>query len=532
MQTRLRRLFSVSIPSAGPLKRAELKTIWKRRFRAMMRHTWLLGTAIVLLLGGIGSLAYYFASQPVFLKIAVGPPNSEDVQVVQAMAQQLARDRASVRLRPVIKDGGARDAKDAIDAGEVDLAIVRRDFGMPKEGQVVAIWRKNVAIFIVPAQAPEAGEDKAKPVRAAGDDDTGKKPDAEQTMSAPAKPAPVKDDKIEKIHHLVGKRLALVGRSQSNLDLLKAVLREYSIPADKIVYLTPETDTKIRLPDKISVLQLSTSQFTPAIRDGNFDAIMTVGPVSSLITASIINIATRGNEAPTIIDIDVSETISERNPVYEATEIKAGAFGGAPLRPKESIDTIGVNHYLVVRRKLGEDTVANFTRQLFAIRQALADDVPSSAKIEKPDTSKAATVSVHPGAAAYIDGEVKTFFDRYNDYIYLGILLFSVFGSAIAGMASYSRADDRARRLQTLEKLLDLTRAARSAETVGRLDELQIETDDLLATMVQEVEADTLDESALIAFSIMLDQTQLAIADRRETLTGQPGRARMAVASL
>jgi TRAP-type uncharacterized transport system substrate-binding protein len=497
----------------------------------MMRHTWLLGIAIVLLSAGIGSLAFYFASQPVHLKIAVGPPNSEDVQVVQAMAQQLARDRASVRLRPVIKDGGARAAKDAIDAGEVDLAIVRRDFGMPKEGQVVAIWRKNVAVFIVPAQAPEAGEDKAKPVRTTGDD-TGKKPETEKPAPVAAKPAPGKDDKIEKIHHLVGKRLALVGRSQSNLDLLKAVLREYSIPADKIAYLTLETDTKSRLPDKISVLQLSTSQFTSAIRDGNFDAIMTVGPVSSPITASVINVATRDNESPIIIDIDVSETISERNPVYEATEIKAGAFGGAPLRPKESVDTIGVNHYLVVRRKLSEDTVANFTRQLFAIRQALADDVPSTAKIEKPDTSKAATVSVHPGAAAYIDGDLKTFFDRYNDYIYLGILLFSILGSAVAGMASYSRADDRARRLQTLEQLLELTRAARAADTIARLDELQRETDEALARMVHDVEGDTLNEPALIAFSIMLDQAQLAIADRRAALTEQPSRVRMAVASL
>ena len=77
------------------------------------------------------------------------------------MAQQLARDRASVRLRPIIKEGGTRDAMTAIDKGEADLAIVRRDIGMPKDGLTVAIWRKNVAVFIVPAQ-PAAATPRAE----------------------------------------------------------------------------------------------------------------------------------------------------------------------------------------------------------------------------------------------------------------------------------------------------------------------------------------------------------------------------------
>ena len=32
---------------------------------------------------------------------------------------------------------------------------------------------------------------------------------------------------------------------------------------------------------------------------------------------------------------------------------------------------------------------------------------------------------VHPGAAAYLDGELKTFFDRYSDLMYWGLMLFS-----------------------------------------------------------------------------------------------------------
>ncbi len=483
-----------------------------------MRHTWLIGIAMLLACAGVVGIVYYFVSQPVQLKIAVGPPNSEDVRVVQAIAQQLARDH-KVRLRVIVKNGGTRDTRAAIDNGEVDLAIVRRDIGLPKEGQVVAIWRKNVAVFIVPEPEPA----KTTPAPAAR-----AKKKAKATKPAKADETP----KIEKIEHLVGKRLGIIGNSPTNIDLLKVVLRQYSIPDDKITMVNLATDTKARVPDKISVTMLPIANIGATIREGKFDAILAVGPVSSSITADAITAATRDKEPPTFLDIDANEAIAERNPIYESTEIKAGAFGGAPARPAESVDTIGVNHYIVARKKLSEDTVANFTKALFAIRQTLAAEVPSTAKIEKPDTDKDAAVPVHPGAAAFIDGEVKTFFDRYNDLVYWALMIFSFFGSAIAGIASYSKSDDRARRLQALEQLLELTKSARGAETIAKLDQVQEEVDRVLAGMIQEVEKDALDEAAISAFSVMVDQAQMAIAARRATLADQPPRARVAVASL
>ena len=124
----------------------------------------------------------------------------------------------------------------------------------------------------------------------------------------------------------------------------------------------------------------------------------------------------------------------------KSTEIKAGAFGGAPPQPEETIETIGVNHYLVARNTLSEDVVADLTKQVFAMRQVLATEIPSSAKIETPDTSKDGPVPVHPGAAAYIDGELKTFFDRYSDLLYLGLMLVSFFGSGWWGWRATAKA--------------------------------------------------------------------------------------------
>jgi TRAP-type uncharacterized transport system substrate-binding protein len=479
----------------------------------MMRHRWLVAVAAVLLCAGVVAVAFHYSALPTQLKIAVGPANSEDLRVIQAVTQHLARERASVRLRLIVKDGGTRETAAAIDSGEVDLAVVRRDVGMPKEGRVVAVLRKNIAVLIVPP---------AQPAKAAAGKAMAKRPAAK-----PAKP-----EKIEKIENLLGKRVGIIGRSQSNVDLLKAILRQYNIPSDKVTILSSDAELRPNDPDKVSVVQFDPNSVSSAIRDHKVDAILAVGPVSSTITADAIAATTRDKNAPTFLDIDAAEAIAERNPVYEATEIKAGAFGGSPARPEEAVDTIGVNHYIVARNTLSEDSVAAFTRFLFTTRSALAADVPAVAKIEAPDTDKDASVPVHPGAAAYIDGEMKTFFDRYSDFLYLGLMVVSFLGSGLAGLATYSKSTDRTKRLEVLEQLLAIAKSARAADNTQELDLLQHRIDDLISGMVRDVEGNTLDEAALAAFSISLDQAQLAVSDRRAALLGQPPRLRPAVASL
>jgi hypothetical protein len=310
------------------------------------------------------------------------------------------------------------------------------------------------------------------------------------------------------------------------------IVAQYGIPSELVVTLSTEEEKKANDPGKISIVQLPIDKVAATLRELKVDAVMSVGPLSSPVTAAAIAASRRDKEAPNFLDIKAAEAIEARYPIYESTEIKAGAFGGAPQLPEEEIETVGVNHYIVARKTLSEDIVADFTRNLFAIRQSLAARLPAAAKIEAPDTSKDAAVPVHPGAAAYIDGDLKTFFDRYNDLLYWGIMLMSFFGSGIAGLMSYTRADDRVRRLGTLERLLLLTRTARTAETLQAVDELQAQADDILGEMIREVEAKSLDDSALTAFQVSLDQAQTAISDRRAALLGLPMRPRPAVAAI
>ncbi len=49
----------------------------------------------------------------------------------------------------------------------------------------------------------------------------------------------------------------------------------------------------------------------------------------------------------------------------------------------------------------------DFTRWAVRAKQALGGDIPAFTRIEGPDTDKAASLAVHPGALAYLEGEQR-----------------------------------------------------------------------------------------------------------------------------
>src|SRR5229473_4194948 len=273
------------------------------------------------ILAVVGSLAgaYYFAMRPVSLRIAVGPANSDDLKVVQALTQAFAQAHSRIRLRPMQTDGAAASAK-ALADGNADLAIIRGDLEVPKNAQAVATLRKNVAVLWVPPSAKGKGK-KAGP-------------------------------KITKIPQLSGRRVGVVGRTPANVNLLKVVLQQYGVD-----------------PNKVEIVQFPANEVAEAIRNQKADAYLAAGPVNSKITAEAIAASTRDGGTPTFLAIDSAEAIAQNHPVYEAAEIPAGAFGGSPDRPEDEVKTISFSHHIVARKSLSEATIAAFTRQLFAVRQ-------------------------------------------------------------------------------------------------------------------------------------------------------------------
>ena len=440
--------------------------------RSAKRKMMFVTLAGILAIVGAGVGIYYFEMRPETLRIAVGPANSDDIKVVQALTQAFTQTRSHIRLRPLQTDGAASSAK-ALADGNADLAIIRGDLEVPKNAQAVATLRKNVAVLWVPPPANGKSKKSAS--------------------------------KITKIAQLSGHRIGVVGRTPANVNLLKVILQQYGID-----------------PNKVEIVQFPATEAADAIRSQKADAYLAAGPINSKITTDAIAASTRDGGAPTFLAIDSAEAIAQNHPMYEASDIPAGAFGGSPDKPEDEVKTISFSHHIVARKGLYDSTVAAFTRQLFAIRQSVMSEFPLAAKIETPDTDKDAAIPVHPGAAAFVDGEEKTFLDKYSDYIWWGLMLVSAMGSAGAWFAGYLKKDERNTNTSLRDRLLDMTPKARRSETAEELDAMQAEADDILRDTLHCFDHGAIEEGALTAFNIALDQFHNAVADRRVQLTSMP----------
>jgi TRAP-type uncharacterized transport system substrate-binding protein len=453
-----------------------LEGMMERRLRMILRHTWLVGIFAILLVGGLVWATIYYTSEPTVMRIAVGPPDSADVDFVKSLADKFQRDRAPIRLVPVIRDQ-AVGAKDVIGKSEFDLAIIRSNLGISQGWPVVAILRQNVALLLVPAPA------------------------ARDSKKVKGKPA-----KIEKVPDLAGRRVGIVMHSEASPDLLRDLLHQYNVPLDKVQFVDIEPQN-----------------LTNSIRDNQIDAILVAGPVTGQAIAESVAAASRDRQTPSVIAIDQAEAIAQRLTAYEKFSIVAGSFGGSPAVPAEDTESLNFPQYIVARRSLDESHIATFAKLLYTSRQGLAHDLPGVVKIEKPSTDKDSAVLVHPGADLYLGDNQKTFFDRYGDAIFYGLLIFPLFGSALAGIAGYFRADKNTRRLRLLHRLLVLTKKARAAETLEALDELQTETDNIVAEAIHQAERDQLDEMAMMTFTMAINEARLAVSDRRSVLLLRPG---------
>jgi TRAP-type uncharacterized transport system substrate-binding protein len=404
------------------------------------------------------------------LRIAVGPPGSDDQKLVQLMAQTFARDGSAIRLAP-ISTPGATESIALFTAGKADLAVARGDLNLPANAESVAILRKNVVVLWVPSGIAPKGSKKT--------------------------PTP----KIKSLDELAGHRVGVIGRTQANVTLLRVILTEAGIN-----------------PDKVTVTQFGTNQIAEMARDPGVEAYMTVGPLNSKITADAISATAAAKGEPKFLPIEVSETIAKKHPIYESEEIPGSIFAASPARPEDKVETVSVNHLIIAPKALSETSVGAFARQLFTVRQQLARELPSAAQIEKPDTDKDAALPAHQGAAAYIDGNERTFLERYTDYIWFAILILSGLGSAGAWLQHYWKRDEREQYAAHRDNLLDLISRARKAETPEELAQMQGAADVVLREALDCYEDGAIEEGDLSVIGLALEQFHHAVADRRTTL--------------
>jgi TRAP transporter TAXI family solute receptor len=442
-----------------------------RRRRRQRSYALLILAAGMLAFGAAAGTLYYVL-RPTTLRIAVGPAGSEDQKLVQLMAQTFAREGSSVRLSLVTTEG-TQESINLFSTGKADLAVARGDLNLPANAESVAILRKNLVVLWAPSGLPAKGSKK--------------------------QPAP----KIKTLDELAGHRVGVIGRTQANVTLLRAILKESGVN-----------------PDKVTISQFATNQIAEMAKDPSVDAFMAVGPLKSKITVDAIAATATARGEPKFLPVEVADAIAKKNPIYESEEIPASIFGSSPQRPEDKVDTVAVNHLIIAPKSLSDTVVAAFARQLFTNRQQLAREMPTASQIEKPDTDKDAALPAHAGAAAYIDGNERTFLEKYTDYIWFAVLILSGLGSAGAWFRHYWNKDEREQYIAHRDHLLELIAKVRKAETTEELAGMQNAADGMLRETLECYDDGTVEESDLSVIALALEQFHHAVADRRTVLAG------------
>ena len=418
-------------------------------------------------LAAVATIGLYFYERPTTLRIAV-PHGSDYQKLLVILNQEFVHDRENIRFR-IVPTADDKAASKAISEGHVDLAVVRSDISMPTNAETVLIFAHYSSIVVAP-------------------------PGKHFTNFA----------------DLRGKTIAVVETETSgdaNRNLLTMIESEYSLA-----------------PGEVKAVSVASDDLANLLRERSIDALFVLGPFNSPQIADAIKIISGDGAlgAPGFVPILEASALAIKFPGLEANQILRGAFGGSPPLPSENIETVGATVRLVARNDLDNATVGDVTRLVLANRAVAATTVPIANHIEAPSTDKGKVLPTHPGAAAFLDGEEETFFDKYSDIIYIGAMVGSVIVSGLATLASRMAVSGHARFDQLLETALIILKSGREAESLEALAKLEIQIDEILTQSLAVTATPKLDTHQLAALTLAIQQARLAIVDRRIELGARP----------
>lgn len=397
----------------------------------------------------------FITFRPVTLRIAVGSA-SEDARIVEAIARVLARERSSVRLSlSVVKE---EEAEALLNKGAVDLAVVRSDV-MSDDALAIAVLRKS-ALFVWTSHMPGQG-------------------------SAP----------VTKWGNVAGSKIAVLNGRPADLALLNVVLSAEGVPPDKVEFVP-------------------FSNIDAMAGDRNIHVFATVGAINSKLVAAGFRSFTRLRETPNFLGVESADAIVLGQPRVETAEMPRAVFASNPALPSDAVSTVAVSYLVVGSKAVSEQTAAAFARELFAHRQAVLRESPDTASIEKPDTEKDAAIPAHPGVAAYIDGTERTFLERYSDYFWGGVLVLSALGSFGVGLRAFFHPSEQENVSALRDRVLDLTAKIRDAAPHQDVVQIEKEIDYIVRETLDKYEEGAIDEGALTALGMAIEQFRSAAAKR------------------
>jgi TRAP transporter TAXI family solute receptor len=424
--------------------------------------------ALVALTAGASLLAYRWWVRPVTFSIAVGSLDGEAPKVVSALASRLTAMNAPVRLK-VVETTGALESANAFSSGKTDLAVVRGDVGDLSHAQAVIILAQAVAMLVAPPGSS-----------------------------------------ITEMTALKGLTVGVAG-GETNQKIVSVLTKAYNLDRANVAFKS-----------------LAPADIRRALDTKQVRAVLFVLPLTEKYLSLVRGLFPQNTKAgPVLIPIENAGAIAEEEHAYESFDIPKGTLRGSPPDPEDDVTTLRVSFYLVARKSLDDDSIADLTQALMSARRDLLSEQPILAQVKAPDTDAGAYLPVHPGAAEFYNGNQQSFLDKWSNVIFLTPMALGALASILAAGWKFLRSGEFQAKEAALDSLYTLGRRIRNAETEADLSEIENQIDEVLRA--QRARAATDDENTLDAATLNVAAHRLEnlIHDRRAALAAPTSEARL-----
>jgi TRAP transporter TAXI family solute receptor len=414
-----------------------------------------------ILAAGAGLFGYRYITQPATMTIATGSLDGDVTRIMSAMAHRMASTNAPIRLK-VVEKATASEAAKEFAAGNVDLVIARADLVDLSIARAVLAVTHGVVLIVVPPGSP-----------------------------------------IEGMDDLRGKMVGVIS-ADANRQVIAAITKEYALESAKV-----------------SFKNLTPADVPQAFQTKQIQALLVVLPLSEKYIAMVRDLFPRNAKASLgLVPIESAGAIEEVSPPFKSYELPKGTLRGSPPVPDDDLTTLRVPYFLVANKNLSDDAVTALTKAMMETRRELVGEFPLLAQVMAPSTDKDAYVPIHPGAAAFFDGDEKTIFDKYGDQFFYGSMLLGTLMSVLAAIWKFMTRDMGKPDERPSIRLYALVGKINEAKSESELSAIEQEIDEILKVELENCSSGKIDSGEMSAISLASQRLQYLMAQRRLTLNG------------
>jgi hypothetical protein len=308
---------------------------------------------------------------------------------------------------------------------------------------------------------------------------------------------------IEGIDDLRGKMVGVIS-AETNRQVIAAITKEYALDSAKV-----------------SFKNLTPADVPQAFQTKQIQALLVVLPLSEKYIAMLRDIFPRNAKASLgLVPIESAGAIEEVSPPFKSYELPKGTLRGSPPVPDDDLTTLRVPYFLVANKNLSDDAVTALTKAMMETRRELVGEFPLLAQVMAPSTDKDAYVPIHPGAAAFFDGDEKTIFDKYGDQFFYGSMLLGTLMSVLAAIWKFMTRDMGKPDERPSIRLYALVGKINEAKSESELSAIEQEIDEILKVELENCSSGKVNSGEMSAISLASQRLQYLMAQRRLTLNG------------